>query len=76
VSYGDAAAAIENTYYHTVADAISAAGTAQTTIKLLKDTTENVQVPSGKSIVLDLNGKKLTNTGASDTIYVANGGTL
>lgn len=45
------------------------------TIKLIGDVTEDVVIPSGKNIVLDLNGFKLTNS-SSDTILVQLGATI
>ena len=45
------------------------------TIKLLDDLTEDVVVPAGKDIYLDLNGHKLTNA-SGHTITVENGGEL
>lgn len=55
----DIVAAIGSTGYKTLADAVTAAD--NTTVTLLKDTTENVTIPAGKTITLDLNGHKLTN---------------
>lgn len=55
----DIIAAIGNTGYKTLADAVTAAD--NTTVTLLKDTTEDVTIPAGKTITLDLNGHKLTN---------------
>lgn len=46
---------------------------AKGTVTLLGDATEDVTIPEGKAITLDLNGKKLTNK-ASHTI--TNNGTL
>lgn len=67
----DIIAAIGSTGYKTLADAVTAAD--NTTVTLLKDTTENVTIPAGKTVTLDLNGKTLTNV-SSDTI--TNNGTL
>lgn len=55
----DIVAAIGSTGYKTLADAVTAAD--NTTVTLLKDITENVTIPAGKTITLDLNGKTLTN---------------
>ena len=71
----DIVAAIGNTGYKTLADAVTAADNT-TTVTLLKDTTENVTIPTGKTITLDLNGKKLTNADGQDTITVALGASL
>ena len=65
-----AAAEINDTYYATLADAITAAGDNDT-ITLLADVTEDVVVPAGKTITLDLNGYKITN--AADHTIVNNG---
>lgn len=55
----DIVAAIGSTGYKTLADAVTAAD--NTTVTLLKDTTENVTIPAGATVTLDLNGHKLTN---------------
>ena len=65
------AAKVGNTYYKTLAEAVSAAD--NNTVTLLKDTVEDVVIPADKTITLNLNGKKLTNV-ASHTIF--NNGTL
>lgn len=44
------------------------------TVVLLKDVTENVEIPAGLTITLNLNGKNITNAEAKHTI--ANKGTL
>lgn len=64
-------AKIGDTYYKTLAEAVSAAN--NNTVTLLKDTVEDVVIPADKTITLNLNGKKLTNV-ASHTIF--NNGTL
>ena len=55
----DIIAAIGSTGYKTLAEAVAAADNA--TVTLLKDTTENVTIPAGATVTLDLNGKTLTN---------------
>lgn len=45
------------------------------TIKLLKDTAEDITILAGKTITIDLNGKKITNKSA-DTITVEKGAAL
>ncbi len=45
------------------------------TIKLLKDTADDITIPAGKTITIDLNGKKITNKSA-DTITVEKGAAL
>ncbi|HCG20011.1 MAG TPA: hypothetical protein DER26_03320 [Verrucomicrobia bacterium] len=63
--------AFNATAYATVAAAIKAA-TDDETVRLLADTTEDVTVE--KNITLDLNGKKLTNTGSGKaTVSIAEG---
>ena len=61
--------------YATVAAAITAATDGQTVV-LLKNVTESVTIASGKNVVLDLAGFKLTNEANKDTITIALGGTL
>lgn len=70
-------AEINETGYGSLQSAIDAVtdGT-KTTIKLLKDTAESITVSDGKNIVLDLNGKTLTNEANEDTITVDLGATL
>lgn len=65
-------AEIDGYQYESLADAIAAAEDSDT-VTLLKNTVEDVVIPAGKTITLDLNGKKLTNV-ASHTIF--NNGTL
>ncbi len=67
-------AVVDNKGYKTLADAVAAAQ-GGATVKLLKDVTEDVVIPAGKTITLDLNGKKLTNV-QSDTITVTKGAKL
>lgn len=67
-------AVVDNKGYKTLADAVAAAQ-GGATVKLLKDVTEDVVIPAGKTITLDLNGKTLTNS-AGDTITVALGAKL
>ena len=59
----NAAAESGGVYYETLSKAIEGAGNAQT-ITLLKNVQENVTIPEGKSLCLDLNGKTLTETTA------------
>lgn len=69
-----------NTGYLTFADAISNVKTTnEVTLKLLKDTSEYVSIPSNRNIKIDLNGHTMTNDGDNQVIYnlgtvtVANG---
>ena len=56
--------------YGKLADAINAASNGDT-VKLLSDVTENVTIPAGKTITLDLNGKKLVNSETAQNDMVA-----
>ena len=58
--------------YNTLANAISSAASGDT-VTLLKDTKEDITIPSGKTITLDLNGKTLTN---KDDHTILNNGNL
>lgn len=64
--------------YNTLQSAINsveANSSSTQTVTLLKDVAEDIVIPSGKTITLDLNGKKLANA-SSDTITVASGANL
>lgn len=67
-----AVAEVDGVKYASIAAAIAAID-AKGTVTLLGDATEDVTIPEGKAITLDLSGKKLTNK-ASHTI--TNNGTL
>lgn len=67
----DIIAAIGSTGYKTLADAVTAAD--NTTVTLLKDTAENVTIPAGKTITLDLNGHDIT---AASGCAIVNKGNL
>ena len=67
-------AVVDNVGYHSLQEAIGAAGSGAT-VTLLKDTSETVNIAEGKYIVLDLNGKTLTSDKAS-TATVSNDGTV
>ena len=71
----NAVAKIGGTYYKTLADAVTAADTT-TTVTLLKDTTENVTIPTGKTITLDLNGKTLSGGKNNNKAALLNNGTV
>lgn len=66
-------AEIDAKKFTSLADAIATADNK--TVILLKDVTEDVVIPSDKTVTLNLNGKKLTNA-SSDTITVASGANL
>ena len=55
----NAVAKVGDTYYKTLADAVTAAD--NNTVTLLKDVTADITIPAGKTMTLDLNGKTLTN---------------
>ena len=65
-------AMIGATEYTTLTAAINEANTGDT-VTLLKDTKEDITIPSGKTITLDLNGKTLTNV---DDHTILNNGNL
>ena len=57
-------ARINNTYYDSLQSAITAApNNTETTIVLLKDTSEAITVTNTKNIIIDLDGKTLSNKG-------------
>lgn len=60
-------------FYNTVSEAIQTM-TGTGTITLLDNVTENVTIPAGKTIRLELNGQKITNETENHTII--NNGTL
>ena len=70
----DAVASIDEQCFKTLAGAIDAASDGAT-VKLIKDIKEDITVPAGKSITIDLNSKSITNS-SSDTITVAQGANL
>ena len=67
-SAGTGVAMIGDATYETLADAVAKADNGAT-IRLLKDTAEDITILAGKTITIDLNGKKITNKSA-DTITV------
>ncbi len=74
---GDSSSAVaQNTTtgvcYETLQAAIDAASSGDT-IQLLSDVTEDITIANGQTIILDLNGKKITN---SSTHTIVNYGTL
>ena len=68
----DTVAMIGAKEYTTLTAAINKANTGDT-VTLLKDTKEDITIPSGKTITLDLNGKTLTNV---DDHTILNNGNL
>ena len=74
-----AVAKIGDILYPTLAKAIEAVpddGGNATTVTLIKDSTENVTIPSGKSITLDLNGQILSGGTVASKATVTNNGTI
>ena len=67
----NAVAKVGDTYYKSLADAVTAADNA--TVTLLKDVTANVTIPADKTITLNLNGMTLTNV---DDHTILNNGNL
>ena len=67
----NAVAKVGDTYYKTLAEAVTAADNA--TVTLLKDVTANVTIPADKTITLNLNGMTLTNV---DDHTILNNGNL
>lgn len=65
----NAVAKIDDTYYKTLAEAVSAAD--NNTVTLLKNTVEDVVIPADKTITLDLNGKKIVNSTTAQDSKVA-----
>lgn len=68
-----------NTDCETLADAITEANktSSQSTITLLQNISENITIPSGSNIILDLNGFTLSNKGTDNkATVVTNEGTL
>ncbi|MBR4350893.1 MAG: InlB B-repeat-containing protein [Bacilli bacterium] len=65
--------AIGDNGYETFDLALAAAGNTQTTITLLKDLGDNITIPEGKNIILDLGNHTLRNTSANATVIVNNG---
>lgn len=68
-----AVAKVGVTGYATLAEAVNAAN--DNTVKLLENVTEDINIPTGINVTLDLNGHKITNV-SSHTITVEKGGKL
>ena len=71
---GEKVAKVGDGEYETLQAAIDAA-TAGQTVKLVANTAEDIKIPAGKDITLDLGNSKLTNK-SGDTITVELGATL
>ena len=72
---GTAVAKVGDVEYETLQAAVNAATTENSTVTLLKDVTEDITIPTGKNITLDLGNSTLTNK-SGDTITVELGATL
>ena len=70
VTEDNAIAEMDGERYGTLQEAINAAQTEQAVVTLLKDTTESVVVPAGKTLVLNLNGHNLTGKADSWALVV------
>ena len=66
-------AQIGETKYATLQEAVNAAN--DNTVKLLENVTEDINIPTGINVTLDLNGHKITNV-SGHTITVKKGGKL
>lgn len=66
-------AQIGETKYATLREAVNAAN--DNTVKLLENVTEDINIPTGINVTLDLNGHKITNV-SGHTITVEKGGKL
>ena len=66
-------AQIGETKYATLQEAVNAAN--DNTVKLLENVTEDINIPAGINVTLDLNGHKITNV-SGHTITVEKGGKL
>ena len=69
-------AKVGNDEYDTLQAAVNATTTENSTVTLLKDVTEDITIPTGVTVMLDLSGKTLTNKAGKHTITVENGGKL
>ena len=70
---GEKVAQVGETKYATLQEAVNAAN--DNTVKLLENVTEDINIPTGINVTLDLNGHKITNV-SGHTITVGKGGKL
>ena len=70
---GEKVAQVGETKYATLKGAVNAAN--DNTVKLLENVTEDINIPTGINVTLDLNGHKITNV-SGHTITVEKGGKL
>lgn len=68
-------AQVGNNWYPTVTRALQKSEGANVSIKLINNCIEDIVVPSGKTVLLDLNGYTMVNV-AADTLFVEQGATL
>ena len=54
--------------YTSVADAIDTSKGNSSSVTLLQDVTESLDIPEGTTVTIDLNGNALTNAGTADTV--------
>lgn len=80
---GENVAKIDETHlYTTLQAAIDAAGTIEadvplgTSITLLANVTESVNVPEGKTVTINLDGHSITHSGETEVAVITNAGTL
>ena len=71
----NSAAVVNGVGYATLAAALNAVKNGET-ITLLKDVDENVTIPAGKSITLDLNGKTINGGTGTSSAAITNYGTV
>ena len=70
---GEKVAQVGETKYATLQEAVNAPN--DNTVKLLENVTEDINIPTGINVTLDLNGHKITNV-SGHTITVEKGGKL
>ena len=70
---GEKVAQVGETKYATLQEAVNEAN--DNTVKLLENVTEDINIPTGINVTLDLNGHKITNV-SGHTITVEKGGKL
>ena len=60
-------------YYYTIQEAMEASGTAQSIIKIIKDTDEVSTIKEGQNITIDLNGHILGSSTSEQATFTNNG---
>ena len=66
-------AMIGDVYYTSLQAAVTAATNSPTTITLIRDTSEQVVVNSGKNIILDMKNKTISNNGTKSVLEILGG---